>query len=272
MSFVLEALQKQEAGRDPDAAVSLARAGLERRRHRLWAALFALAMAVNAALLFWVYGVPRFFPDGTTAAATGAAAADAADQRTADTPTSGSLPGTAVPGTGADAGWSDGESPAAAALPGAVPEPTAASAESGLAAGTAPATRRRSAVAAAPAPAAMPGKPVTRPTAASARDPAEPSATAPAQAPPVAAGPTHVSLADLPAAARGRFPGIAFSTHIYSEDADLRAVVANGHRLKEGDRIRGLPIVEITETGVVLAFENYLVEVPIVVDWDAVSP
>jgi general secretion pathway protein B len=72
----------------------------------------------------------------------------------------------------------------------------------------------------------------------------------------------------LPSAARARFPGIVFSTHIYAEDADLRAIVANGQRLREGERVRGLRIREITETGVVLAFEDYLVEVPIVTDWD----
>ena len=82
-----------------------------------------------------------------------------------------------------------------------------------------------------------------------------------------AAPPTTIGLGNLPTDARTRFPGIAFSTHIYSEDPELRAIVANGQRLAEGDRIRGLEILAITETGVTLAFENYRVEVPIVTDW-----
>jgi hypothetical protein len=77
----------------------------------------------------------------------------------------------------------------------------------------------------------------------------------------------RLSLQDLPADARRRFPGIAFSTHIYAEDRDLRAVVANGQRLTEGDTVRGLTIEEISATGVVLAFESYLVDVPLVADW-----
>jgi hypothetical protein len=79
----------------------------------------------------------------------------------------------------------------------------------------------------------------------------------------------RLALRELPADARGRFPGLAFSTHVYSEHADLRAVVANGQRLIEGDRIQGVQIDEITETGVVLAFERFLVEVPVFTDWDA---
>ncbi len=131
----------------------------------------------------------------------------------------------------------------------------------------------------APASTAMPEREVPATSAISSARPAKgnpssptPSpAAAPAAAEPpadVPAGPQRIRLGDLPAAARARFPGIAFSTHIYSDDPAQRAVVANGQRLREGDRIRGLEVVEITETGVVLAFENYLVEVPIAVDWD----
>jgi hypothetical protein len=79
----------------------------------------------------------------------------------------------------------------------------------------------------------------------------------------------RVSLEDLPSAVRRRLPGLAFSTHIYAEDADLRAVVANGRRLQEGDRIRGVEILEINEGGVLLAFEGYRVQVPMITDWDA---
>ena len=77
-----------------------------------------------------------------------------------------------------------------------------------------------------------------------------------------------MQLDRLPADVRSRLPGLAFSTHVYAEDRDLRAVVANGRRLTEGDSLRGVTVNEITETGVVLAFDGYLVEVPVVVSWD----
>jgi hypothetical protein len=60
---------------------------------------------------------------------------------------------------------------------------------------------------------------------------------------------------------------LAFSTHIYAEDASLRAVVANGRRLTEGDSIQGVRLERITATGALVRFENYLVEIPVIADW-----
>ncbi len=74
-------------------------------------------------------------------------------------------------------------------------------------------------------------------------------------------------LADLPESSKSRFPGLAFSTHVFAEDATLRAVVANGTRLQEGDRLNDVTVEEITEDGVVVAFENYLVEIPVIESW-----
>lgn len=216
MSFVLEALQKQEAAGDPDAAVSLARQATERRRYRLWAGLFAAAVVVNLLVLGWVFG-PLLLREAVPPAPDPSSAAVAPQ--------------------------------AAVSRP---PEPQ-------------PAARLAEPVAVA-APTAAPG-PATRPAR------AQPTPTGPAtearatDRPGPAPRPLDVALRDLPAAARARFPGLAFSTHIYAEDADLRAIVANGQRLSEGDRVSGLEIVEITETGVVLAFERYRVHVPIVTDW-----
>jgi hypothetical protein len=192
MSYVLEALQKREAETDPDAAVSLARAGIERRRHRLWLRLFWVAVALNAGLLGWLLLWPT-----------------AADQPAPAGPVSGQI---------------------------TVPEPASL----------------------------IPGRPLTPVT--DAVDVAPP-ATPVRRAPPPA--PTRVALRDLPEAVRSRLPGLAFSTHVYADDADLRAVIANGQRLVEGGRIHGVGIHEITETGVVLAFENYLIDVPVFTDWDA---
>jgi hypothetical protein len=215
MSLVLEALQRQEAAGDANAAVSLAKATSQRRRHRLWLTLFLIAMAANAVLLAWVFGPGLMGTPQTTEIAE------------------------AAPGT---------------------------------AAGTSPETTRSSAV----------GDPVSGPGAAQpATNPAQdaarvaetvnglpPPTLGPSATPRPPPAPQRVTLRNLPQDARTRFPGIAFSTHIYADDADLRAIVANGQRLQEGERVRGLEIVEINESGVVLAFERYLVELPIATDWD----
>jgi hypothetical protein len=194
MSFVLEALQKREAETDPDAAVSLARAGMERRRHRLWLLLFCVAVAFNLGLVSWLILGPA----------------------EVDQP----LPASAA------------SEPVAAAEPASV----------------------------------MPSLTVTRES--DAVEVAAPASPPPARPRPPPA-PTRIALRDLPAPVRARLPGLAFSTHIYAEDADLRAVVANGQRLTEGDRIHEVGIHEITEFGVVLAFERYLIEVPVFTDWEA---
>lgn len=217
MSFVLQALKKQEAGGDPDAAVALERLNFERQRHRLWAGLFAAAMVVNVVVLVWVFAGQRSSTSEPAPAADPAVAPGVA---------------TAAP-PAVDTG---------SAVPAASELPTLGSRDSAATAGAPPAA---DAGAGNRAPAAT-------------RAPARPRARPPA--------PVFVTLQALPAEARARFPGLAFSTHIYGEDADLRAIVANGERLQEGDRIRGLEIVEITETGVVLAFEHYRVSVPIVAD------
>jgi hypothetical protein len=204
MSYVLEALQKREADADPDAAVSLALAGIQRRRHRTWMLLFAGAMTINLAIIAWL------FRDAL--------------------PDSGPPVAQAIPMADVSAAAAPESTPATGTTPAAEPPQTAVSAT------------------------------------ASAADPA--GVAAPPATPSVPAAPRRVALRDLPESARARLPGLAFSTHVYADDADLRAVVANGRRLAEGDRIQGVVIDEITETGVVLGFERYLIEVPVFTDWD----
>ena len=49
----------------------------------------------------------------------------------------------------------------------------------------------------------------------------------------------------------------AFSTHVYADDRDLRAVTLDGRRLTEGDLIEpGMHLVEITETGVIVDYHG----------------
>ncbi|MDH3644635.1 MAG: hypothetical protein OES38_21185, partial [Gammaproteobacteria bacterium] len=56
---------------------------------------------------------------------------------------------------------------------------------------------------------------------------AEPIVPPPVQTPAPIPPPTRARLTELPASVRARFPGLAFSTHIYADDPSLRAVVAN---------------------------------------------
>tara|TARA_A100001037_G_scaffold81572_1_gene73566 strand:- start:3331 stop:3957 length:627 start_codon:yes stop_codon:yes gene_type:complete len=88
---------------------------------------------------------------------------------------------------------------------------------------------------------------------------------APAPAPPTPRRRTLIT--SLPSDAKARFPGLTFSTHVFAEDASLRAVVVNGTRLTEGDAFSGIRMEQITETGVVVAFESYLVEIPVIAQW-----
>lgn len=192
MSFVLEALRRQEAAENPDAAAALYLADTRRHRQRLWIGLFLAALLVNVGLVTWL--VAPGWLDALR--------------------TPGS-PGVVDIVTGADPA---ADTPAATA---AAPD-------------TAPAS---------PADAAP--EPVSEP---------------PLQ---------RTTLERLPASVRVRVPGLLFSTHVYSEEADLRAVVANGRRLVEGDRFGALTLVEVTATGVVMRFETYLIEIPIVGLWEA---
>lgn len=59
------------------------------------------------------------------------------------------------------------------------------------------------------------------------------------------------ALSDLPGDQRARFAQLSYTSHIYTRDASLRAIVVNGERLQAGDEILDLTVYEITETGVV---------------------
>jgi len=208
MSLVLDALRRQQAEQEPGAAVTLALAAEHRHRQRMWIAVLAVALMLNAAVLAWIF-IGR----------------DAGMSAGPDT--------TPQPATAP----TQPAAPTASEVVPAAPEPTTAGATS-PAADTAPTPTPP---AAAPAP--------------------------PSPEPPLRVIVERLPLDALPGSVRARFPGIAFSTHVYAADPSLRAIVANGERLQEGERVRGLLIREITETGVVFEFENYLVEVPVFTEW-----
>lgn len=221
MSYILDALKKAEADRDPDTRARLAFEVREQRRNRFITYAVLAALIANAAVLLWV-----FLPDDLSLG-----------------------PVTEAP------------------MPAPAMEPVRPAAEAVLPVPAAVATER----VAAPPPAAAGRLPEPGPASGAPR----PSAAAPAAADDVLIGPqtavastTPAALSSLPDAARRRFPALSFSTHIYADDAELRAVVVNGRRLVEGDRLGELQLERITEEGAVFLFEGRRVEVGVLDDWN----
>jgi len=231
MSYILDALKKAEADRDPDARASLAMAQHERRRNRWLAYAVVIALVANAAILLWLF-LPEQNPDATAAGR----------ESSAQQPAKLTNPGAQSPQT----------------LP-AIPEPASAGRDT-TPASQAPA-RESPVDVAAPAPAAS--RPANTMAAESATGE---TIIGPGTAPASVAEPQPVS--SLPSGQRQRFPTLEFSTHIYADDADLRAIVVNGSRLQEGDRLGSLRLQEITEEGAVFRFEDRLVSVSVLDAWN----
>ena len=77
---------------------------------------------------------------------------------------------------------------------------------------------------------------------------------------------TRVSLADLPAPQQEKYNRFNYTTHIYTDDPALCAIVIDGQRLRAGDTIKGLRVAAITEAGVVFADTVGGVPTEVVVD------
>jgi len=60
-----------------------------------------------------------------------------------------------------------------------------------------------------------------------------------------------LQLSELPISEQDKFNSFNYSSHIYTDDPELCAVVINGQRLSAGDRFEGMEVVAITEEGVV---------------------
>ena len=60
-----------------------------------------------------------------------------------------------------------------------------------------------------------------------------------------------VQLSELPPSEQDRFNRFNYSSHIYTDDPELCAIVINGQRLSAGDLFEGMEVVAITEEGVV---------------------
>ena len=229
MSYILDALKKAEADRDPDARASLAMAQHDRRRNRWLAYAAVIALIANAAILLWL-----FMPEPEPASSLPPAPSP---QHPAATPMEQTrLPAETTP--------RQGQSPVE-------PRPSSEPV-------------RQTPVNAAPA-VSEPIQPPVRNTMAAESATGE-TIIGPGSVATLAAEPMPVS--SLPAEQRRRFPDLEFSTHIYADDADLRAIVVNGTRLEEGDRLENLRLEEITEDGAVFRFENRLVSVSVLDAWD----
>lgn len=59
------------------------------------------------------------------------------------------------------------------------------------------------------------------------------------------------TITDLAPGERAAYADLSFTSHIYTEAKDLRALVIDGERVKIGDRFKALTIYDITETGVI---------------------
>ena len=215
MSFILDALKKAEAERDPEARASLAMAQHQRRRSRWLAYAIVIALIANAVILLWL-----FLPGDAQREAHQERARAGQQQIQREPPTqpppvgtSSRPPGPAAPAPSVDA------PPASTATPSGAAESTAGDTVIG--------PDNRSALASEPLP-----------------------------------------VGSLPNSQRNRFPALSFSTHIYADDADLRAIVVNGTRLQEGDRLENLYLHQITENGAVFRFEGRLVSVSVLDEWN----
>lgn len=75
-------------------------------------------------------------------------------------------------------------------------------------------------------------------------------------------------LSALPGSVRGQLPALDITTHIYASDSELRMVKVNDIERREGDQLAPMTrLVEITETGVVIAFRQYQYRLNVVEDW-----
>ena len=83
-------------------------------------------------------------------------------------------------------------------------------------------------------------------------------------------------LNELSDSARQALHVLTFSVHIYTDDAEFRAVVVNGTRLEQGSKItadngKEFSLMEILETDVIIEFEHEgateRVRIPVIEDW-----
>lgn len=96
--------------------------------------------------------------------------------------------------------------------------------------------------------------------------PAPGAAEAAAAAPPVAG--KVITREELPEADRAAFPKLEFSTHIFSDDPEMRAVVVNARRLQEGQSLGEMVLKAVTEDGIIVDYRGHQVALSVVDSWE----
>lgn len=76
-----------------------------------------------------------------------------------------------------------------------------------------------------------------------------------------------IKVAELPPADRDAFPALEFSTHIFADDPEMRAVVVNSQRLQEGQSIGEMVLRAVTEDGIIVDYRGHRVAVSVVEGW-----
>ena len=77
-----------------------------------------------------------------------------------------------------------------------------------------------------------------------------------------------INTRDLPETAKALLPEIKITTHIYSEDPELRMVKINGFARHEGEFLApNFQLLEVTETGIIMDFRRQVYRLDIVETW-----
>ncbi len=75
-------------------------------------------------------------------------------------------------------------------------------------------------------------------------------------------------LWEQPASFQNAMPALDFAFHVYSEEAEQRTIIINDRRLVEGQMIaRGLKLHTITESGVILFYQDRFFHIDVVTQW-----
>ena len=75
-------------------------------------------------------------------------------------------------------------------------------------------------------------------------------------------------LWEQPVSFQNQVPTLDFAFHVYSEVAEQRTIIINDRRLTEGQMIaRGLKLHTITESGVILFYQDRFFHVDVVTQW-----
>jgi len=78
----------------------------------------------------------------------------------------------------------------------------------------------------------------------------------------------RISFNQMTSKQREDFPELDISTHIYSTDPDLRAIVVNGEKVLEGGAIGdSMKLISITEEGMVVEYQGVQVIIPVLQEW-----